>query len=253
MKSLFGMLVEHCDSVTTPRPGLLLTGPLIGAPTNKYVTLRGAFSEPSRLEVVSVANMHRLESLYHTGLLIAEGVGAPAALRGAVVYDEGTLFRVFSAYVTCPPLSEAALFRFSDGTARGLVRVARNILDAFIIGGGLAEGRDLWAELQEIECFSGYRISANLLRPLGRVWAVPPVKVYESQGESKIVIGSCGPAAVDHPVTFVGSEAPITGHIITQQVSGLAQVSCGLKVNPPSALVSFAWPNWTAPALGEYL
>jgi hypothetical protein len=252
MKIPFGMLVDNCDPVVVPIPGLLLSGPLIGVPTSKYVTIRGAFSEPLRVNVNSVANLHRTQSLYRTGLLIEEGSLLPATLRGAVVYEEGLLCRVFSAYVTCSSFTGAAAFRLLDGTARGLVRVTQGILDAFVIGGGLAEGHDLWASLREIECLGGQRIQIHEIVPLGQAWVVPAMRMYESQDETKIVVASCGPATIDYPVAFVVSNDVVPGHVVAQQASGLVQARCGLTLSTPPALASIQWAERREPAIGVY-
>jgi hypothetical protein len=252
MKNPFGMLVEDCDSVVVPVPGFLLAGPSTGSLSGKYVAMRGAFSGPLRVQVNSIANFHRTHDMYHVGLLVDSNGLLPATLRGAFLYEEGLLFRVFSARINRAPFSDAAAFRLVDGIARGIARVSQGILHAFVVGGGLAEGLDLWSNLKEIECLNGQRIQGSAIEPLGQTWAVPALRMYESQDETKIVTGSCGPATNEYPVAFLGADGYILGEVLTQQASGLIQARCGLKLSNSTVLTSVQGAERFEVAMGAY-
>lgn len=74
MRRPFAMLVE--SSMTMPRleEGIVFTGPSIGMPeVGQALTIRGAFSRPTRQRLSGIMRFHRSSSSSRTGVVVNPG------------------------------------------------------------------------------------------------------------------------------------------------------------------------------------
>lgn len=242
MKQPFAMLVEHAMAVSRPEQGIVLTGPSIGIPeVGLTLAIRGAFSRPARQRLRGIVRFHRSTSPSRTGIIIDLGQVSPETFRGAVVYEEGFLFRVFSGFANAPRVRASARYRLRDGIAEGLVQVESGIVNAFLIGGGLSEGDNLWQELVSIDHGNGSILPQDM-RPVPEAWLVPVLHMY-GVTSSVMVTGPCGPATMDFPLLVYRQTAAFAeGHVIMQQSSGIVQVDAEMKLSTvPRALSPMVW------------
>lgn len=243
MKRPFGMLVESSMAMPRLEPGIVFTGPSIGVPeVGQALTIRGAFSRPTRQRLSGIMRFHRSASSSRTGVVVNPGQVLPETFRGAVVYEEGVLFRVFSGFTSGPPLRAPARYQLRDGIADGLVHVEKGVINAFVIGGGLPEGDNLWRELTLIDYGSGSLLPSEI-QPVAERWLVPILQMYGLADTSIMVTSLCGPATMDFPLLVYRRLAASTeAHVIMQQASGIVQVDGETKFDTvPRALSSMAW------------
>lgn len=157
------------------------------------------------------------------------------------MYEEGVLFRVFSGFISAPPLRASARYQLRDDIADGLVHVEKGVINAFIIGGGLPEGDSLWRELTRIDYGIGQLLPGEI-QPVPERWLVPILQMYGLADTSVMVTSPCGPATVDFPLLVYRAAASTEAHVIMQQASGIVQVDGQTKfATPPRALGSMAW------------
>jgi hypothetical protein len=155
---------------------------------------------------------------------------APGTLVGGILYEEGALLRVFGAFIKAAPRRAAARFVLSDGVASGLVRIQRNVIDAFVVGGGLAEHQNLWEELEEIRFADAPPICrAELQEPLGEAWIVPALQMYTQGNDTMIVAPPCGPATPNLSL-LSWDTAAIPASVGLQQSSGIVQVNVNSRL-----------------------
>jgi len=253
MKQPFGILVERAEALTHPVQGILLTGPGLGGPeVGQRLTIRGAFSRPSRTTVRSVVSFHRTE-ISDIGILISIDSGVPASFRGAVLYEEGMLFRVFSGFITRRPTRTFAQYVLRNGHAHGFLRIERGILDAFILGGGLSEGVDLWQELVEIKYGERELIKVNEIRPFGPAWLVPTLFQYRRGNHTAVLASFCGPASPNYPLLSIEEDNTSRGYVMTQQSNGCVQIDVDRKLrNLPCLAGGTPWVNQPDGGIYEY-
>jgi hypothetical protein len=243
MRQPFAMLVEHAVAVSRPEQGIVLTGPSIGTPeVGQVLTIRGAFSRPARQRLRGIVRFHRSASPSRTGIVVALGQASPETFRGAVVYEEGFLFRVFSGFTNAPHLRASAHYQLRDGVSEGFVHVEKGIINAFVIGGGLPEGDSLWQELVLIDYGNGSLLPRDI-QPVSEGWLVPVLHMYGLADASIMVTPPCGPATMDFPLLVYRQAAAFTeGRVIMQQASGIVQVNAEMKFSTvPRALSPMVW------------
>lgn len=114
-------------------------------------------------------------------------------------------------------------------------------MDAFIIGGGLAEGASLWAELQQIECADGTTITRDKQHgPMGEAWLVPVLTMYVSSADTMVVAPPCGPATPNFSV-LSWDTSEVQAEVGLQQSSGIVQVNVrGSLPRLPRGLIAAA-------------
>ena len=242
MRQPFAMLVELAMAVSRPEQGIVLTGPSIGTPeVGLILTIRGAFSRPARQRLRGIVRFHRSASPSRTGIVVDLGQVSPETFRGAVVYEEGFLFRVFSGFAKAPHLRVSAHYQLRDGISEGFVQVESGIVNAFVIGGGLPEGANLWQELVSID-HGNDSILPKDIWPVPEAWLVPVLRMY-GVASSVMVTGPCGPATVDFPLLVYRQTAAFAeGRVIMQQSSGIVQVDAEMKFSTvPRALSPMVW------------
>jgi hypothetical protein len=242
MRRAFGMLIETAEVVTRPREGFLLTGSAIGAPEpEQIVTLRGAFSPPRRSKLQAVVRFHRTALADKIGVVLPASDMPPGTLVGGVIYEEGALFRVFGALINAPHRSASANFLFENGSAAGLVRIQRNVINAFMVGGGLAENQNLWVEMNECQFPDAPPIyKASVQEPMGEGWIVPSICMYPLRNDTMVVTFPCGPAVPNSALIAWDSwdSVETLAEVSLQQSSGLVHVDVPAHLSRlPRALI----------------
>lgn len=223
MSRAFGMLVT--TALATPRsPGTLtLLGPTVGiAPdAGSPLVALGAFGGSERMTFRGVEGPVRGEA----GVRVALTALTPLAVTGAVVFEEGVACRVFGARLpeVAPPRASVARFELAHARAYGLVRTEGDLLTAFVIGGGLAMGADLWAELLRIVTLDGDVVARESLRDVLTGW---PVAGWAPRPEDDtlLVTRPCGPARIGSGVEVQTAAGTAPGSVVNQQPQGVVHV-----------------------------
>lgn len=227
-----GMVVEEAIRFTRPKGSVLLSGPLIGLTpeVGQPLILKGALGTAHRARCAGLLQLHRAEKPGQVAIVVT-GLDdeAPARYRGSVVYEEGVIFRPFGAIQkhATQPQRLAARFELAEDRAFGFIVVAGGIVDAFVIGGGLPEGEDLWKCLNRIVTIEGSIIDPKVFKPLGNGWPVSGFHLYDrSYGEHTVILARpCGPAELGYPVLMKLDTSSIEADVLSQQVqNGLVQV-----------------------------
>lgn len=239
------MLVESAARFPRKKGGVLLTGPVIGlAPEpGQPLILRGAFGQPQRVRLVGLFQTHRGDGPAQAGFVVM-GLddAAPACYRGAVLYEEGVAFRVFGALEKSrsKPRSYAARFDLGEDRAYGLVTVAGGVLDAFVIGGGLADNENLWRHLEVIVAVDGTATHSDVLSPIGPGWPVSGWPGYAQHEHTVLFTRSCGPAEPGCPIRVALDGAGVHAEVLSQQPNeGIVQVETESDLRmPPSYLMA---------------
>ncbi|HNN51705.1 MAG TPA: hypothetical protein PKO07_11835, partial [Pseudomonadota bacterium] len=224
--------------------GVLLSGPVIGLSPEpgQPLILCGAFGQPQRVRLAGLFQTHRGSGPAQPGFVVT-GLddAAPACYRGAVLYEEGVLFRSFGALEKSrsKPRSYAARFDLGGDKAYGLVTIAGGVLDAFVIGGGLAERENLWSRLETIVAADGMATHCDALSPIGPGWPVSGWRGYAQHEHTVLIARSCGPAEPGCPIRIALGSAGILAEVLSQQPKeGIVQVETKSDLpTPPSYLM----------------
>lgn len=221
MSRFFAMLVS--DAVAAPRigKGLVLTGPIIGKmpAVNSRLTVRGAFGPPQRARFMGVGGVHRADSL-RPPLVLVEGLhSTPARYLGAIVYEEGALFRVFSALLKkeVPYTQIAAKYETEADQAWGFVQAEGRVVDMFVVGGGVAEGETLWTQSTTITTLGEIGFDVGDALPIGEGWAVYARPAYKRHSTTAFIATNCGPAEQEMSVLMLSGG--MVGEVLNQQRS----------------------------------
>lgn len=251
-----GMVVEEATRFARPKGGVLLRGPMIGLPPEpgQPLLLTGAFGSPQRVRCAAMIQSHRGETPGQLDLIVT-GLddSAPAYYRGALLYEEGVSFRPFGALLKAAMQHQrsAARFDFPGDRAYGFIVIAGGVLDAFVIGGGLPDGQNLWQYLVRMVTPSGTVIAPESLRSTCPGWPVSSFPVYDrARGEHSVLMArACGPAELGREVLVRLSTTSLTADVLSQQkANGMVQIEAGMAVRQ---LPAFLIASPTSPFDGQ--
>lgn len=250
MTSAFAMWIEDAAATSLREPQILLSG----APLGRAPEIRDAlriftpFSRPLRVHCRSVLSHPRgaHDMRFTFGIERARGL-APSACVGAVVVEEGTAVRAFSARLRTrapTPFHAAARFLLQGDRAWGLVAARGHVLNIVVVGGGLADDRMFWELLERIEPNGHGSLGLSDLELVSvpfaidsGFWQLSTLRSYIRGAEdSALVLRSAGPVTMQTVPVYVDGEWRECD--VLQQSQGLTQIRVrGVLINDPQTVL----------------
>lgn len=250
MSRPFGMWILRSVLTSVRTPQLLVRGPTIGGfpDVGDAMLLHSPFAAPLRLHCRSIVTTPRGREDAAPGLGIDPIARLDARqLAGAILTQEGTALRAFTARVRAPGLSgvTAARFELEGDRAWGLVSIAGGTLNAVVVGGGLPGGA-LWPTLVRIVLRdldavleAGQLVAVeDDLHP--SIWQLRTLETYVQGDQQALVLKSAGPVLNPDGAVRLGSDWRRAN--VLQQREGITQLFVDAAPGISGEAVVVPWP-----------